>query len=61
MKENSSGSLSLSSFSTDIETAIDNPEGKTLQRGDFIHNVDDQLALHSFFFPHIFEEISARG
>lgn len=54
-KENSSGSLNLSSFSKDSETAIDNPEKrKTLQRGDFIHKVDDMLAI---LFPHMFEEI----
>ena len=54
-KENSSGSLNLSSFSKDNETAIDNPEKrKTLQRGDFIHKVDDMLAI---LFPHMFEEI----
>ena len=54
-KENSSGSLNLSSFSKDSETAIDSPEKrKTLQRGDFIHKVDDMLAI---LFPHMFEEI----
>lgn len=54
-KENSSGSLNLSSFSKDSETAIDNPEKKkTLQKGDFIHKVDDMLAI---LFPHMFEEI----
>ena len=54
-KENSSGSLNVSSFSKDSETAIDNPEKrKTLQRGDFIHKVDDMLAI---LFPHMFEEI----
>ena len=45
----------MSSFSKDSETAIDNPEKKkTLQRGDFIHKVDDMLAI---LFPHMFEEI----
>lgn len=54
-KENSSGSLNLSTFSKDNETAIDNPEKrKTLQRGDFIHKIDDMLAI---LFPHMFEEI----
>ena len=54
-KENSSGSLNLSSFSKDNETAIDNPEKrKALQRGDFIHKVDDMLAI---LFPHMFEEV----
>ena len=54
-KENSSGSLNLSSFSKDNETAIDDPEKrKALQRGDFIHKVDDMLAI---LFPHMFEEV----
>ena len=54
-KENSSGSLNVSSFSQDNETAIDDPEKrKALQRGDFIHKVDDMLAI---LFPHMFEEI----
>jgi len=54
-KENSSGSLNVSSFSKDNETAIDDPEKrKALQRGDFIHKIDDMLAI---LFPHMFEEI----
>ena len=54
-KENSSGSLDVSSFSKDNETAIDDPEKKkALQRGDFIHKIDDMLAI---LFPHMFEEI----
>jgi len=54
-KENSSGSLNVSSFSRDNETAIEDPEKrKALQRGDFIHKVDDMLAI---LFPHMFEEI----
>ena len=54
-KENSSGSLDVSSFSKDNETAIDNPEKrKALQRGDFIHKIDDMLAI---LFPRMFEEI----
>jgi E3 ubiquitin-protein ligase SHPRH len=54
-KENSSGSLNVSSFSKDNETAIDDPgKRKALQKGDFIHKVDDMLAI---LFPHMFEEI----
>ena len=54
-KENSSGTLNVSSFSKESETAIDDPgKKKGLQRGDFIHKVDDMLAI---LFPHMFEEI----
>ena len=45
----------MSSFSKDNETSIDDPEKrKALQKGDFIHKIDDMLAI---LFPHMFEEI----
>lgn len=53
--DNSSGTVSVSSFATDNEQAIDDPDKrKTLQKGDFIHKVDDMLAV---LFPHMFEEL----
>ncbi|KDR77994.1 hypothetical protein GALMADRAFT_244962 [Galerina marginata CBS 339.88] len=54
-KENSSGTVSVSPFNQDSEQGIDDPEKrKVLQKGDFIHKVDDMLSI---LFPHMFEDL----
>ncbi|KAF8870912.1 SNF2 family N-terminal domain-containing protein [Gymnopilus junonius] len=52
---NSSGTVSVSPFVQDNEQGVDDPEKrKTVQRGDFIHKVDDMLSI---LFPHMFEDL----
>ncbi|KAF9007147.1 SNF2 family N-terminal domain-containing protein [Cyathus striatus] len=53
-KENSAGTLNVSSFVNDNDKkAVDSP-AKKAQKGDFIYKIDDMLAI---LFPHMFEEI----
>lgn len=53
--DNSEGTVSVSPFANDSEQAVDGPEKpKALQKGDFIHKVDDMLAI---LFPHMFEDL----
>ncbi|KAG5643859.1 hypothetical protein DXG03_009543 [Asterophora parasitica] len=54
-KENSAGTLNVSSFSSDAETKlVDSPKKKKVQKGDFIFKMDDMLAI---LFPHMYEEL----
>lgn len=54
-KENSSGTVNVSPFTQDSEQEVDGPEKrKAIQRGDFIHKVDDMLSI---LFPHMFEDL----
>ena len=54
-KENSSGTVSVSPFAQDNEQDVDDPEKrKSIQKGDFIHKVDDMLSI---LFPHMFEDL----
>ncbi|KAF9064876.1 SNF2 family N-terminal domain-containing protein [Rhodocollybia butyracea] len=54
-KENSAGSLNVSSFANDKQI-IDSPSKKNTKagKGDFISKVDDMLAI---LFPHMFEDV----
>ncbi|KAF8153782.1 SNF2 family N-terminal domain-containing protein [Crassisporium funariophilum] len=54
-QENSVGTLNVSPFSEDNSKTIDDPQRKkALQKGDFIHKVDDMLAI---LFPHMYEDL----
>ncbi|KAF9221774.1 hypothetical protein BS17DRAFT_757183 [Gyrodon lividus] len=59
-KDNSAGSVNVTSFATDSEKKlVDSPtkagkKGQPVQKGDFIFKVNDMLAI---LFPHMFEDI----
>ncbi|KAG6849134.1 hypothetical protein H0H93_011044 [Arthromyces matolae] len=56
-KENSAGTLNVAALSTDADAKIANSPKKlkkTVQKGDFISNTDDMLAI---LFPHMYEEL----
>ncbi|KAH7882755.1 SNF2 family N-terminal domain-containing protein [Phlebopus sp. FC_14] len=59
-KDNSAGSVNVTSFATDGQKKLVDPPKKgskkdqQAQKGDFIFKVDDMLAI---LFPHMFEEI----
>ncbi|KIJ64355.1 hypothetical protein HYDPIDRAFT_154792 [Hydnomerulius pinastri MD-312] len=59
-KDNSAGSVNVTSFAMDSEKKlIDSPKkggknGQSAQKGDFIFKVNDMLAI---LFPHMFEDI----
>jgi E3 ubiquitin-protein ligase SHPRH len=54
-KDNSIGTISVSSFANESEQIVDNPEKrKAQQKGDFIYKVDDMLAI---LFPHMYEDL----
>ncbi|KAF5351852.1 hypothetical protein D9756_007728 [Leucocoprinus leucothites] len=53
-KENAAGTLNVSNFELDnSQKVIDSPAKKT-QKGDFIFQIDDMLAI---LFPHMYEEV----
>ncbi|EAU87406.2 hypothetical protein CC1G_02165 [Coprinopsis cinerea okayama7 len=53
-KENSAGTLDVSSFSQEADKAVVDSPAKKRQKGDFIFRVDDMLAV---LFPHMYEDI----
>ncbi|KAG9310910.1 putative E3 ubiquitin-protein ligase [Chiua virens] len=58
-KDNSAGSLNVTSFAMDSVNIVDLPaksgkKGQAPQKGDFIFKVDDMLAI---LFPHMFEDV----
>ncbi|PPQ99586.1 hypothetical protein CVT24_005165 [Panaeolus cyanescens] len=56
-KNNAFGTLNISPFATEGENKIDEPQKKGKQKalkGDFIHKVDDMLAI---LFPHMYEDL----
>ncbi|TFK26931.1 hypothetical protein FA15DRAFT_666880 [Coprinopsis marcescibilis] len=53
-KENSTGTLDVSSFSAEQDKAIVDSPAKKMLKGDFILKVDDMLAC---LFPHMYEEL----
>ncbi|KXN90818.1 hypothetical protein AN958_03472 [Leucoagaricus sp. SymC.cos] len=54
-KENAAGTLDVSSFELDdSQKVIDSPTKKKIQKGDFIFQVDDMLAI---LFPHMYEDV----
>ncbi|KAJ7595983.1 SNF2 family N-terminal domain-containing protein [Mycena floridula] len=54
-KENSAGTLNVSSFAAETEkTVVEAATKKKDQKGDFITKIDDMLAV---LFPHMYEEI----
>ena len=55
-RENSEGTLDLSSFSNlnAEKPQVDAPVAKKAQKGDFIFRVDDMLAI---LFPHMYEDV----
>ncbi|KAF9459395.1 SNF2 family N-terminal domain-containing protein [Collybia nuda] len=53
-KENSAGTLNVSSLGMNVETkTVDSPV-KRVQKGDFIFKIDDMLAI---LFPHMYEDV----
>ncbi|KAF9235023.1 hypothetical protein BU15DRAFT_32285, partial [Melanogaster broomeanus] len=61
-KDNSAGSVTVTSFATDAaKDLVDSPKeagqkGQPIQKADFIFMVDDMLAI-TILFAHMFEEI----
>jgi len=50
-RDNSAGSLNVTSFALDAEKKTDSPVKKKVQKGDFIYKTDDMLAI---LFPHMY-------
>ncbi|KAF9039897.1 SNF2 family N-terminal domain-containing protein [Panaeolus papilionaceus] len=53
-KGNAIGTLNISPFAREGDNKIDEPQKKGQQKGDFIHKVDDMLAI---LFPHMYEDL----
>ncbi|KAF9447638.1 hypothetical protein P691DRAFT_671107 [Macrolepiota fuliginosa MF-IS2] len=54
-KDRAAGTLNISSFELDdAKRVIDSPTKKRVQKGDFIFQVDDMLAI---LFPHMYEDV----
>ncbi|KAJ3552362.1 hypothetical protein NP233_g12900 [Leucocoprinus birnbaumii] len=54
-KDNAAGTLNVSNFELDdSQKVIDSPTKKKVQKGDFIFQIDDMLAI---LFPHMYEDV----
>jgi len=54
-KDNSMGTVNVSSFAKADEQSVDDPDKKrSRQKGDFIYKVEDMLGI---LFPHMVEEL----